>query len=106
MTVSYITVSPNEDDQRKQNDVLRGIMDGKTNNRGSFTVTASAATTVVTDLRVGADSIILPSPITAAAATEWASGAMYVSSIGKQTFTVTHNNSAPTTRDFTYAVIG
>lgn len=102
----FLSVSPNETDQRKINSVLDGVMNGKTNNKGSFTITANAATTVVTDLRVGADSIILPSPTTATAATEWASGAMYVSSIGKQTFTVTHNNSAPTDRDFTYAVIG
>ena len=106
MTVSYLTVSANEEDNRKQNNVIRQVMDGKTNNRGAFTITASASTTVITDLRVGADSVILPSPTTASAATEWASGTMYISSIGKQTFTVTHTSSAPTDRDFTYAVIG
>mgnify|MGYP006899568772 CR=1 FL=1 len=103
---SYRTISRSETDQRKQNEIIVQMMDGKTNNTGKFTVTASAATTVVSDLRVGADSVILVSPTTATAATEWASGAMYVSSIGKQTFTVTHNNSAPTDRVFTYAVIG
>jgi hypothetical protein len=103
---SYRTISRSETDQRKQNEIIVQMMDGKTNNTGTFTVTASAATTVVSDLRVGADSVILVSPTTATAATEWASGAMYVSSIGKQTFTVTHNNSAPTDRVFTYAVIG
>jgi hypothetical protein len=102
----YVTVSANEEDRRKQNYVIRGVMEGKTNNTGSFTIAASAGTTVVTDLRVGADSIILPAPLTASAATEWASGSMYVSSTGKETFTVTHNNSSPTDRNFNYAVIG
>jgi len=104
--MGYRTLSPNEDNPRTIVEIVRQLMDGKSNNTGSFTVTANQATTAVTDLRVGADSVILPSPITANAATEWASGAMYISSIGKQTFTVTHNNSAPTDRDFTYAVIG
>jgi len=81
-------------------------MDGKTNNTGSFTLTASVASTAVTDLRVGADSVILVSPTTANAATEWASGGMYISSVGKDTFTVTHANNAQTDRTFNYAVIG
>tara|TARA_R110000787_G_scaffold44859_2_gene109711 strand:- start:2502 stop:2816 length:315 start_codon:yes stop_codon:yes gene_type:complete len=104
--LTFLTVSPNEEDQRKQNNVIRGVMDGKTNNTGAFTVTPNAATTVISDLRIGAGSVINVSPITAAAATEWASGSMYISSVGKQTFTVTHTNSATTGRDFTYAAQG
>jgi len=102
----FVTVFPDEKDQRKQNGVLRGIMGGKTNNTGSFTITASAATTVVTDFRAGADSTVIVSPTTASAATEWASGSMYVSSTGKETFTVTHTSSSPVDRTFKYAVIG
>lgn len=102
----FPTVSPNEQDQRKQNNVLRGVMDGKTNNTGSFTLTENVASTVVTDLRVGADSVILVSPTTANATTEWAAGTMYVSSVGKQTFTVTHANNAQTDRTFSYVAIG
>ena len=103
---TFLTVSPNEQDQRKQNEVIRLLMAGKTNNTGAFTITASAATTVITNLRVGGDSVIVVSPTTASAATEWSSGGMYISSVGKQTFTVTHANSAPTDRTFNYAVIG
>ena len=102
----YVTVSAQETDQRKQNNVIRGIMDGKTNNTSSFTITANATTTAVTDLRVGADSVILVSPTTANAASEWSSGGMYVSSVGKETFTVTHASAATTDRTFKYAVIG
>ena len=82
------------------------MMDGKTNNRGAFTITANAATTVITDLRVGADSVILPVSTTANASAEVAAGGFYVSSVGKQTFTVTHANDAQTDRTFKYAVIG
>jgi len=103
--MAFRTLAPNESNVRKIVEIVRQLMDGKSNNTGSFTITASAASTAVTDLRVGADSVILVSPTTASAATEWASGAMYVSSVGKQTFTVTHNNSAPTDRTFKYAAI-
>ena len=102
----FRTVSQNEETNRKQNEIIRQTMDGHTNHTGSFTITASQVTTVVTDLRVGAASVIIVSPTTARAATEWASGAMYISSTGKETFTVTHNSSAPTDRVFIYAAIG
>lgn len=102
----YRTVSPNETEQRKQNEVLRLVMDGKTNNTGTFTLTASATSTTITDLRTGADSVILYSPSTANAASEWAGGSMYISAVGKQSFTVTHANAATTDRTFYYAVIG
>jgi len=103
--MAFRSLAPNETSLRRIVEVVRGAMQGKTNNTNTFTITASAATTVITDLLVGGTSVIIPSPTTASAATEWASGGMYISSIGKQTFTVTHNNSAPTDRVFTYAVI-
>ena len=103
---SYITVAPNETVPRRQNQVIRGMMDGKTNNVGSFTIATTSATTVVIDFRVGADSVILLSPTTANAATEAGAGVLYVSSVGKKTFTVSHVNSSTSARTFNYAVIG
>lgn len=103
---SYLTLSPNETVLRKIVNAVIGIMDGKTNNTGSFTVTANQATTVVVDFRCGADSKVTPLATTAAAATELASGSMYVSSVGKQTFTVSHVNSATAGRDFDYVIVG
>ena len=103
---NYLTVFPDEQDQRKQNEVIRGVMDGKTNNRASVTLTASSATTVVTDFRAGTASYIEFMPTTANAATEKAAGGMYVSSRGKQTFTITHQSNGQTDRTFTYIVVG
>ena len=52
-------------DQRAVAEVVRGIMDGKTNNTGSITLaTGSATTTTITDRRIGPDSVILFSPST------------------------------------------
>ena len=78
--------------------------DGKTDNYGSFTVTANQATTIVSDLRAGINSVILFSPTSASAATEIAT--MYVSANGKQTFTLTHVNSATADRTFNYVIVG
>jgi hypothetical protein len=51
-------------DQRAVAEVVNGIMDGKTNNTGSVTLaTGGAATTTITDARIGIDSkiILIPS---------------------------------------------
>jgi len=52
-------------DSRAVAEVVRGIMDGKTNNTGSVTLaTGSATTTTITDRRIGPDSVILFAPST------------------------------------------
>lgn len=85
---------------------INQIDDGKTSNYGSVTLTASVASTAVTDYRVGINTVILFEPTTANAAAEIGNGTMYVSSKGKQTFTITHANNAQVDRTFNYAVIG
>lgn len=58
-------------DQRAVAEIVNGIMDGKTNNTGSVTLaTGGAATTTITDARIGVDSVILlmPTDDTSAAA--------------------------------------
>ena len=55
-------------DQRAVAEVVRGIMDGKTNNTGTLTLaTGGATTTTLTDRRIGPDSVILFAPASAAA---------------------------------------
>ena len=52
-------------DQRAVAEVVRGIMDGKTNNTGTITLaTGNATTTTLTDRRIGPDSVILFAPST------------------------------------------
>lgn len=80
------------------------LKDGKINSTGTFTLTASATSTVVADLRVGPASVILLMPTTANSA--GAISTTYVSSRGKQTFTLTHSNAASVDRDFDYVVLG
>jgi hypothetical protein len=93
-------------DPREVSLVVNNILAGKLNSTGTVTLAANAATTVVADDRAGYESVILFMPTTAAAASEQAGGAMFVSSRGKQTFTVTHANTTSTTRTFDYIIIG
>ena len=86
--------------------IVNGILDGRQNNIGSFTLTANVTTTTVTDFRVGVDSVITLMPTTANAAA--ALGTTYISAVAPltNTFTVTHANAATTDRTFKYEVTG
>lgn len=110
----------NEQDLKKVILSLQQIAAGRSNATGIVTLTPSSATTVVTPTRVGtiAAASITPSgnalpasqpiftSLTLAAAVELASGAMYVSAVAKDTFTITHTNSATSDRTFAYAILG
>ena len=91
---------------RETSQVVNNLLDGKSNNTGTFTCTASAATTAVTDFRAGKSSIILLMPQTANAAAEVGNGTIHVSTRAKQSFTDTHANNSQTDRTFGYVVVG
>ena len=62
MTV-FRTLPPFGADQRGVSEVVRGIMDGKTNNTGRVTLaTGNATTTALYDERIGYESILLFAP--------------------------------------------
>lgn len=83
---------------------VRNLLDGKILATGSLTLTASAATTTLSDRRIGPDSVIPLMPTTANAATALAT--TYVSARGDQTATITHANNAQSDKTFGYAVLG
>ncbi len=103
---NFPVVQANEQDPRKQNEIIRILSDGKSNNVDAVTLTANAATTVVVDVRATVGSYIEFMALTANAATEKAAGGMYVSVQDKQTFTITHANNAQTDRSFRYIIVG
>lgn len=84
--------------------VVLNLTNGKMNATGSVTLTASVATTTLTDARIGGSSVILFSPTTANAA--GALGGLYVSAKAKGSATLTHASTATTDRTFDYVVIG
>jgi hypothetical protein len=93
---------------RKLIRVIKGIMQGKTNNTGTITLTANSTTTTVTFAagRIGQDTVLLLTPTTSNAA--GALSGLYVSgrSVANNTLTLTHANTATLDRTFSYALIG
>lgn len=91
---------------------IRNIMQGKTNNTGSVTLTANAASTNVNVALgdIGPYSTILFMPTTANAAA--AIGTTYVSAITitaspqVNQFTITHANNAQVDKSFRFVIIG
>lgn len=67
----FRTVQPGSTDTRTTQEIIRGIMDGKTNNVGTITLnTGNATTTALYDERIGYDSVIILVPKSAAAFTD------------------------------------
>jgi hypothetical protein len=89
--------------RRKLAEKINDMMQGDLNATGDVTLTASQATTTVTDRRVSASSYIGFMPVTANAGGEVG---MYVSSRGEKTFTITHAVDSRSDRTFKYVVIG
>lgn len=90
--------------RRQVANVLNNVLSGKTNNTSSFTVAANAATTTLTNSRIGANSVILLMPTTANAAAALAN--VYFTGFLEGSCTVNHANNAQADRTFRYAVIG
>ena len=99
----FRTLPPFGGDQRQTAEVVRGIMDGKTNNTGEITLNQSSTTTTLNDRRIGANTVILFSPINEKAAAEIAG--LYVSARGQGTATLTHG-SHNFDMKYAYALIG
>ena len=103
---NYVKLPASGADPRQTAQVVNLLVDGKFNASGTVTLTASAASTTVTDFRVGQDSAILFTPTTANAAAEQGNGTMFLSSRVKQGFRITHANNSQADRTFLYIVIG
>lgn len=103
--MTFRTLPPFGADQRNVSEVVRGLMNGKSNNTGTVTLTAGGATsTTLNDERIGFSSVILFSPLTSSAATFI--GSVYVSARNKGSATLTHAANSASDRQFAYVVIG
>ena len=98
----YRTLNYMGSNLREISEVTNGIMNGKTNNTGSVTLRASNTTTTITDERLGFDSIILLSPLTANAAAQ----IPYPSTKAKGSVIITHTSTAHTDLNFDYIIVG
>lgn len=117
--MTVIAPAVTESDLKKINLAIQQLAAGRSNANGTVTLTQNSATTVVTTRpgtvmpasttpsggTIPASHITL-TPLTANAATEFGAGTWYISSVGVDTFTITHVNSATASRTFSYAVSG
>lgn len=84
-------------------EVVNQVIDGKINSLGSLTLTANAASSTITDSRIGPSSYIGLMPTTASAA---AALATTYFACGDGSATVHHTNNAQTDRTFRYVILG
>ncbi len=105
MTVgSGLYINLTEKEPQTQNFVIQQLIEGRSNAVGTVTLTANAASTVVTALNCGPSSAVFLFPTTANAAAIVA--ATYVSLVSAGTFTVTHTNSATADKSFFWVCLG
>lgn len=83
---------------------LREAHQGHLGNTGVVTLMTGTAATVVTDFRVGPNSVIGLMPTTDNAAAALTS--TYISGRSAEAFTITHANTTTADRAFAYSVLG
>ena len=106
MSVGFSKLPQQGGDPRAVASSVNLLIEGKLNSTGTFTLTASATSTTVTDLRAGSNSVILYTPISANASAEVGNGTIFISARNKQNFVITHANNSQTDRNFIYVVLG
>lgn len=95
-----------ETDPKKVILSLQQLAAGRSNAVGSVTLTASAATTTVTDNNCASGSAPILIPTTAHASAEIGAGTIYISAVANRSFTITHANNSQTDRTYLYAILG
>lgn len=89
-------------------DALYAVRKGKLECVAELTLTANAASTVLTYRGLSPQSVLVFDPKTANAAAEIGNGTMYTTAAnrGAGTWTITHANNAQADRSFQVAIIG
>lgn len=105
-SLGVIVPSADETDQRKVISTVRQLSEGRSNATGTATLTASAASTVVTALTCGEGSTVLLMPTTANASAEIGAGTIYIGTVANGSFTITHANNSQTDRVYRWVAIG
>jgi len=93
---------------RRMWEPLQAMRRGKIECMAELTLTANAASSTLSDIRIGKYSALIFDPLTANAAAELAAGTLYVTTAnrGDGTATVTHANNVQTDRSFRVLIIG
>jgi hypothetical protein len=105
---SGLSLAPNETDQRRQNNAIRQLMEGRSNAVGSVTLAhdGSATTTTVTANTCGPNSVVFLSPLTANAASAASGTYIKAADISAGQFVVTHDATSNTDVTFGWVCLG
>jgi hypothetical protein len=105
-TGSGLSISENEQDQGRQNQIIRQLIEGRSNAVGTATLAHDgvATTTTVTANTCGPNSVVLLFPQTAHAAAVVAT--TYVSAVASKSFTLTHATTTNADVTFGWLAIG
>jgi hypothetical protein len=106
--MSGINLAPGETNVGRIVSAIRQLIAGRSNAAGSVTLSANAASTIVTAPNCAAACEILLFPRTANAAAEVKNGTVYVlvSDVANKSFRITHANNAQTDRTFSFLAVG
>jgi hypothetical protein len=99
----YRKLNPAGSQPREISEVVNNLIDGKSNNTGYFSTTASATTTTLYNERIGSDSAIIFTPMSDKAASEMAK--LYVGTRSKGSAIIHHDSNAHVC-DFMYIIVG
>ena len=98
----YRTLPYQGGEPRAVAEVTNNAMNGKTNNTGSITLSSSSTSTTLNDERLGFDSVILLSPLSANAAAQ----SPYISTHAKGSAVITHTSVGHADLNFDYIIVG
>lgn len=93
-------------DSRATAEIVNNMMDGKTNNTGSFVLTTATAPLTVNDARCGVGSVVLLSPTNSRGSQ--LINHVFISSVANQSFVVAlrSGSSGSGTANFSYILVG
>jgi len=104
MSLPQLIFTANNPNEQRLKDAVNQLILGNASNTGEVTLEANAATTTVTNSRIGGGTKVILQARTANAAAALAT--TYISAITKGSFTITHANNAQTDRTFDYIHVG
>lgn len=99
----YRKLNPSGATPREISEVVNNLVDGKSNNTGYFSTTASATSTVIYNERIGFDSAIIFTPMNDKAASEMAK--LWVGTRSKGSVVINHDSNAHVC-NFMYLIVG
>jgi hypothetical protein len=99
----YRILNPSGATPREISEVVNNLVNGKSNNTGYFSTTASSTQTIIYNERIGADSAIIFTPMDDKAASEMAK--LWVGTRTKGQAVINHDSNAHVC-NFMYIIVG